>query len=120
MIEPTGRSGHNDIARIAGFVLALAGSLGLSATIATALGDVLLNVLPCRWFGTSSEGACGYGALWFTLITMGALAMGLTFGTMLLYVQWRRRARVSDPDRQADAAQRFKQTSSVRQRRYRR
>ena len=44
--------------------------LALVAALATAVLAVLaLNLMPCSWFGSSFEGACGYGA---TFAVMGA------------------------------------------------
>lgn len=47
----------------------------LSASFSALLGYGALEVMPCHWFGTPFEGACGYGAVFFT----GVVGLVLTF-----------------------------------------
>jgi hypothetical protein len=47
----------------------------LSASFSALLGYWALEVMPCRWFGSPLEGACGYSAVFFT----GVVGVVLTF-----------------------------------------
>lgn len=64
-------------------------SLALLSAVATALlGFVALQVLPCSWFGSAAEGACGYGA---TFAVMGASPFVFLVLMVLLCIWYARR-----------------------------
>ena len=72
-------------------LLTIAGLAVLAALATAALGFVALQVLPCSWFGSASEGACGYGA---TFVVMGASPFVFLVLMVLLCIWYaRRRAR---------------------------
>jgi hypothetical protein len=48
------------------------GSVALGASVGVIVGYVMMLTMPCRWFGSSFEGACGYGAM-YASIGVGAL-----------------------------------------------
>ncbi len=60
----------------------------LALSISAALGYAALHVMPCSWFGSSFEGACGYGALYATVA--GALLLSLILFVTFTVVYLRR------------------------------
>jgi hypothetical protein len=57
------------------FLFLLCILLGLGA------GYVAMETLPCHWFGSNFEGACGYGVL-FAAIGVGFVVLVLSFGIL--------------------------------------
>ena len=52
--------------------------LGLSVLLGFGAGYFATAVLPCQWFGSNFEGACGYGALW-AAIGIGVVVAAVSF-----------------------------------------
>lgn len=78
-------------------LLTIAGLALLSALATAVLGFVALEVMPCSWFGSHAEGACGYGAVF---AVMGAAPIVfLLLMVVLCIVYARRRARAAAIDR---------------------
>lgn len=50
----------------------------LSASFSALLGYGALEVMPCHWFGSPFEGACGYRAIFFTVAGGLVLTLILT------------------------------------------
>jgi hypothetical protein len=64
--------------------LLLLAYLALSVLFGFAAGYIAVTVLPCEWFGSRFEGACGYGALWVAVL-IGTLVAALAFGLLTFY-----------------------------------
>ncbi|MGK5024121.1 hypothetical protein [Janthinobacterium sp. RB2R34] len=72
--------------------------LALFAALATAvLGFLALNVLPCSWFGSAAEGACGYGATFAVLGASPFVFLVLLVAFCIVYA--RRQAKASKIER---------------------
>lgn len=69
-------------------LLTMAGLAVLAALATAALGFVALEVLPCSWFGSAAEGACGYGA---TFAVLGASPFVFLVLMVLLCIWYARR-----------------------------
>jgi hypothetical protein len=61
-------------------VLILFACLVASIAMGAITGYIAAVVLPCEWFGSNFEGACGYGVLW-TAVGIGALTAAVAFGS---------------------------------------
>lgn len=68
-------------------------SLLLAFIISAGLGFAALNVMPCSWFGSTFEGACGYAAASFVLIAGLLLTVLLATSFVFMYL---RRAKSTD------------------------
>ena len=60
----------------------------LAILISALTGFVALEVLPCSWFGSSFEGACGYGALYFVFI--GSILLTIFLSIVFVVFSFRR------------------------------
>lgn len=72
----------------------IATSLGLillAAILAAAVGGIAINLLPCSWFGSGFEGACGFGALLFVFAAGVVLAVVLAISFNVMYFRKRTR-----------------------------
>ncbi|GJI97801.1 hypothetical protein RugamoR57_45190 [Duganella caerulea] len=69
-------------------LLAFAASLGIAAAVAY----FALSVMPCEWFGSSFEGACGYGAMFASIAGGLLLSVVLFLGFVLVYFRRRQRS----------------------------
>jgi hypothetical protein len=62
-------------------------SLLLAFIVSAGLGIFALSVMPCSWFGSSFEGACGYGAGLVVLAAGTFLTLGLASLFVFLYLR---------------------------------
>jgi uncharacterized membrane protein len=69
-------------------LLTIAGLAVLAALATALLGFVALELMPCSWFGSASEGACGYAA---TFAVMGAAPFVFLVLMVLLCIGYARR-----------------------------
>jgi len=74
---------------------AVTGLIVLAVLVSACAGYIALNVMPCSWFGSGSEGACGYGALFFVLAATPVLALALSVTFIVLYFRARNKAAAS-------------------------
>jgi len=61
----------------------------LAAFAASIAGGIAINVLPCSWFGSGSEGACGVGAVLFVSAASVVLAGVLAVAFNVMYFRKR-------------------------------
>lgn len=47
-------------------------------------GYFVMDAMPCHWFGSSTEGACGYNAFYYYLITATGLTVLLSVATIVV------------------------------------
>lgn len=69
-------------------LLTIAGLALLSALATALLAFMALELMPCSWFGSASEGACGYGAVF---AVMGAAPIVFLLLLVLLFIGYARR-----------------------------
>ena len=69
-------------------LLTIAGLALLSALATALLAFMALELMPCSWFGSASEGACGYGAVF---AVMGAAPIVFLLLLMVLCIGYARR-----------------------------
>ena len=69
-------------------LLTMAGLALLSALATALLAFMALELMPCSWFGSASEGACGYGAVF---AVMGAAPIVFLLLLVLLCIGYARR-----------------------------
>lgn len=69
-------------------LLTIAGLALLSALATALLAFMALELMPCSWFGSASEGACGYGAVF---AVMGAAPIVFLLLLVLLCIGYARR-----------------------------
>ena len=69
-------------------LLTIAGLALLSALATALLAFMALELMPCSWFGSHSEGACGYGAVF---AVMGAAPIVFLVLLVALYMGYARR-----------------------------
>lgn len=79
--------------------LVVFGLLALAVVITLLAGYVALVTMPCSWFGTSNEGACGYGALFFVLKAGVVLFVVLSAAFIGAYVWFQGRRPQGDATR---------------------
>lgn len=78
-------------------LLTIAGLALLSALATALIAFLALELMPCSWFGSHSEGACGYGAVF---AVMGAAPFVFLVLTAVLCIGYaRRRARAAPIDK---------------------
>lgn len=82
-------------AHVASIVFA---SLLLAFVISAGLGFFALSVMPCSWFGSPFEGACGYGAGLFVLAAGTVLTLVLT--SLFVFLYFRRANSIHDRNEQ--------------------
>jgi hypothetical protein len=87
-IVPTRHCGAASTGKAA---LVLLGLLLLGQAIAGCLADLALKVMPCEWFGSAQEGACGIAATNFMWTT--APLTGAALGASLVALGFRRAAK---------------------------
>lgn len=58
---------------ILGFLVVFA----ITAMVMAAIGYLFLMVVPCDWFGSGPEGACGYKAVFWTVLAGFASTCGI-------------------------------------------
>ena len=66
-------------------ILAAVASTLLSSILFFSLMEPIGNLIPCEWFGTAREGACGYGAVWLTLAVVVLLTVAGAVGLFVAY-----------------------------------
>lgn len=69
-------------------LLTIAGLALLAALLTAILAFMALELMPCSWFGSHSEGACGYGAVF---AVMGAAPIVFLVLTAVLCIWYARR-----------------------------
>lgn len=68
--------------------LAVVAGLALSALlISGALGYLAVSVMPCSWFGSSFEGACGYRAVYTTMAASLLLSLVMFVAFTVIYLR---------------------------------
>ncbi|GJJ02848.1 hypothetical protein RugamoR64_33860 [Duganella rhizosphaerae] len=73
----------------AGTLLTLLLALVASVCIACAIVYVALDAIPCSWFGSTFEGACGFRAMMMGVAASVALSALLFLVFVVLYFRWR-------------------------------
>lgn len=76
--------------RVIASVFALVGLAVLNSAV---IGFMALEIMPCSWFGSSFEGACGYGAIFF-VISVGA-PLTAVFSAMFALLFFKQQTRKS-------------------------
>lgn len=69
-------------------------SLLLAFIISAGLGFAALNVMPCSWFGSTFEGACGYGSGYFVLALV--ILLTLVLASLFVFLYFRRVTSIND------------------------
>jgi hypothetical protein len=62
-------------------------AFGAAAATSTVLGYIALATMPCSWFGSPFEGACGLGAMIVVVAAGALLTVLLTFTGTLLHIK---------------------------------
>jgi|EndMetStandDraft_4_1072995.scaffolds.fasta_scaffold09636_8 membrane protein implicated in regulation of membrane protease activity len=101
-------------------VLAVLCLLALAVAITFVAGYVALATMPCSWFGTSNEGACGYGALFFVLKAGFVLVIALSAMLIGAYVWFQDRRAQRAAASSGESPTSLQATSRVMRRRARR
>ncbi|RFP11352.1 MULTISPECIES: hypothetical protein [unclassified Duganella] len=80
---------HPAIRSTAGTLLTLLLALVASVCIAGAIAYAALDAMPCSWFGSTFEGACGYRAMMVSVVGGLALSAVLFLGFVVVYFKRR-------------------------------
>lgn len=78
-------------------LLTIAGLALLAALLTAILGYLALELMPCSWFGSHAEGACGYGAVFAVMGAAPIVFLALTAVLCIGYARRRARQAQSGP-----------------------
>jgi hypothetical protein len=87
MNQPASRTPARSVAMLAAMLL-------ISALVTAIAAYLALEWMPCSWFGSGFEGACGYGAVWS--VAAGAFLLWPVLFLAAAAVYFRRGQRAGD------------------------